>query len=149
MSENAKVRPRVSRGRCQRGATETAGQYWAPQEKRQRTAALQNLAELDAAAISRSVLECGCPLPLSRAIALADRHFQSHRLSHCLIATNLLSFIVFPFVTRLTHVTPRRIVSWTEAIFLALATAAGGGINAVAGGGTLITFPALLLFGTP
>jgi uncharacterized protein len=40
-------------------------------------------------------------------------------------------------------------VSWTEAIFLALAAAAGGGINAVAGGGTLITFPALLLFGTP
>jgi uncharacterized membrane protein YfcA len=40
-------------------------------------------------------------------------------------------------------------VSWTEAIFLALAAAAGGGINAVAGGGTLITFPALLFFGTP
>jgi uncharacterized membrane protein YfcA len=40
-------------------------------------------------------------------------------------------------------------VSWTEGIFLALAAAAGGGINAVAGGGTLVTFPALLLFGTP
>src|SRR3954469_7737379 len=36
-----------------------------------------------------------------------------------------------------------------EAICLALAAAAGGGINAVAGGGTLVTFPALLLFGTP
>src|SRR5215813_4998766 len=53
------------------------------------------------------------------------------------------------FVTHLTHVTPPRIVSWTEAIFLALAAAAGGGINAVAGGGTLVTFPALLFFGTP
>jgi uncharacterized membrane protein YfcA len=30
-----------------------------------------------------------------------------------------------------------------------LAGAAGGGINAVAGGGTLVTFPALLLFQTP
>jgi uncharacterized membrane protein YfcA len=30
-----------------------------------------------------------------------------------------------------------------------LAAAAGGAINAVAGGGTLVTFPALLLFGTP
>jgi uncharacterized protein len=40
-------------------------------------------------------------------------------------------------------------VSWTEALFLGLAAAVGGGINAVAGGGTLITFPALLFFGTP
>jgi uncharacterized membrane protein YfcA len=30
-----------------------------------------------------------------------------------------------------------------------IAAAAGGAINAVAGGGTLVTFPALLLFGTP
>jgi len=30
-----------------------------------------------------------------------------------------------------------------------LAAATGGAINAVAGGGTLVTFPALLLFGTP
>lgn len=30
-----------------------------------------------------------------------------------------------------------------------LAAAAGGAINAVAGGGTLVTFPALLFFGTP
>lgn len=36
-----------------------------------------------------------------------------------------------------------------EAISLALAAAAGGCINAVAGGGTLITFPSLLFFGTP
>src|ERR1051326_4880692 len=68
MSENAKVRPRVSRGRCQRGATETAGQYWAPLEKRQRTAALQNLAKFDAAANSRRVLECGCPDTVSKVI---------------------------------------------------------------------------------
>lgn len=40
-------------------------------------------------------------------------------------------------------------MSWTEVISLILAGAAGGGINAVAGGGTLVTFPALLLFGTP
>src|SRR4051794_38405526 len=40
-------------------------------------------------------------------------------------------------------------MSWTEAIFLALAAAAGGAINAVAGGGTLVTFPSLLFFGTP
>ncbi len=36
-----------------------------------------------------------------------------------------------------------------EILGLALAAAAGGAINAVAGGGTLVTFPALLLFGTP
>lgn len=40
-------------------------------------------------------------------------------------------------------------MSWTEVICLILAGVAGGGINAVAGGGTLVTFPALLLFGTP
>jgi uncharacterized protein len=37
----------------------------------------------------------------------------------------------------------------TEILGLALAAAAGGAINAVAGGGTLVTFPALLFFGTP
>jgi len=37
----------------------------------------------------------------------------------------------------------------TEIAGLLLAAAAGGAINAVAGGGTLITFPTLLLFGTP
>src|SRR5436309_2867781 len=36
----------------------------------------------------------------------------------------------------------------TEAIGLILAGAAGGAINAVAGGGTLVTFPTLLFFGT-
>src|SRR5256885_15618527 len=36
----------------------------------------------------------------------------------------------------------------TELIGLILAGAAGGAINAVAGGGTLITFPTLLVFGT-
>src|SRR5438874_1244697 len=36
----------------------------------------------------------------------------------------------------------------TELIGLILAGAAGGAINAVAGGGTLITFPTLLFFGT-
>jgi uncharacterized membrane protein YfcA len=38
-------------------------------------------------------------------------------------------------------------MSLTEIAGLALAAAAGGAINAVAGGGTLVTFPALLLFG--
>ena len=37
----------------------------------------------------------------------------------------------------------------TEIIALFLAAAAAGVINAVAGGGTLVTFPVLLLFGTP
>lgn len=37
----------------------------------------------------------------------------------------------------------------TEILGLAAAGAAGGAINAVAGGGTLVTFPTLLLFGTP
>jgi uncharacterized membrane protein YfcA len=37
----------------------------------------------------------------------------------------------------------------TEIAGLALAAAAGGAINAVAGGGTLITFPTLLFFRTP
>jgi uncharacterized protein len=40
-------------------------------------------------------------------------------------------------------------MSPTEILSLMIAAAAGGAINAVAGGGTLITFPALLLFGTP
>ena len=40
-------------------------------------------------------------------------------------------------------------MSLTEIICLVLAAAAGGAINAVAGGGTLVTFPALLFFGTP
>ena len=40
-------------------------------------------------------------------------------------------------------------MSITEILGLMLAAAAGGAINAVAGGGTLLTFPALLLFGAP
>ena len=40
-------------------------------------------------------------------------------------------------------------MSLTEILGLLTAAAAGGAINAVAGGGTLVTFPALLLFGTP
>src|SRR5512137_208402 len=36
-----------------------------------------------------------------------------------------------------------------EILGLALAATAGGVINAVAGGGTLVTFPTLLFFGTP
>jgi uncharacterized protein len=40
-------------------------------------------------------------------------------------------------------------MSPTEILGLMIAAAAGGAINAVAGGGTLVTFPALLLFGTP
>jgi uncharacterized protein len=40
-------------------------------------------------------------------------------------------------------------MSLTEILGLMIGAAAGGAINAVAGGGTLITFPALLLFGTP
>src|SRR5882762_2299190 len=40
-------------------------------------------------------------------------------------------------------------MSWTEIVGLVLAAAAGGAINAIAGGGTLVTFPTLLLFGTP
>jgi hypothetical protein len=39
-------------------------------------------------------------------------------------------------------------MSWFEIMGLALSAAVGGAINAVAGGGTLITFPALLFFGT-
>jgi len=39
-------------------------------------------------------------------------------------------------------------MSWIEITGLMLAAAAGGAINAVAGGGTLVTFPTLLLFGT-
>ncbi len=37
----------------------------------------------------------------------------------------------------------------TEILGLVFAAAAGGAINAVAGGGTLVTFPTLLFFGTP
>jgi uncharacterized membrane protein YfcA len=40
-------------------------------------------------------------------------------------------------------------MSFLEIIGLALASAAGGAINAVAGGGTLVTFPTLLALGTP
>ena len=39
-------------------------------------------------------------------------------------------------------------MSLTEIVGLILAAAAGGAINAVAGGGTLVTFPTLLFFGT-
>ncbi len=40
-------------------------------------------------------------------------------------------------------------MAWTEIVGLMLAAVAGGAINAVAGGGTLVTFPTLLLFHTP
>jgi uncharacterized membrane protein YfcA len=40
-------------------------------------------------------------------------------------------------------------MSLIEILGLVLAAVAGGAINAVAGGGTLVTFPALLFFGTP
>jgi len=40
-------------------------------------------------------------------------------------------------------------MSGTEIVALTAAAAIAGMINAVAGGGTLITFPALLFFGTP
>ena len=40
-------------------------------------------------------------------------------------------------------------MSLTELLGLMIAASAGGAINAVAGGGTLVTFPALLFFGTP
>ena len=43
--------------------------------KRQRTAALQNLAEVRALNSSRSVLECGSPLPLFRT-ALCKQFFD-------------------------------------------------------------------------
>jgi uncharacterized membrane protein YfcA len=39
-------------------------------------------------------------------------------------------------------------MSWLEIVSLILAGAAAGAINAVAGGGTLLTFPVLLFFGT-
>ena len=40
-------------------------------------------------------------------------------------------------------------MTWVEGAALAGAGVAAGAINAVAGGGTLVTFPALLGFGTP
>src|SRR6266581_9489238 len=40
-------------------------------------------------------------------------------------------------------------MSLLEVLALLLASAAAGAINAVAGGGTLVTFPTLLFFGTP
>jgi len=40
-------------------------------------------------------------------------------------------------------------MSWLEIISLLAAACAAGAINAVAGGGTLITFPVLILFGVP
>jgi hypothetical protein len=40
-------------------------------------------------------------------------------------------------------------MSLTETLVLATTAAAAGMINAIAGGGTLLTFPALLFFGTP
>jgi len=40
-------------------------------------------------------------------------------------------------------------MSGTEIVALTAAAAIAGTINAVAGGGTLIPFPALLFFGTP
>ena len=40
-------------------------------------------------------------------------------------------------------------MSWTEILALAAAAAGAGVVNAVAGGGTLLTFPMLVLVGTP
>ena len=40
-------------------------------------------------------------------------------------------------------------MQWSETIGLGAAAAVGGAINAVAGGGTLVTFPTLLFFGIP
>lgn len=40
-------------------------------------------------------------------------------------------------------------MTWTEALLLAASGAAAGLINAIAGGGTLVTFPTLLFVGTP
>ncbi len=40
-------------------------------------------------------------------------------------------------------------MTWGEAILLAISAVAAGAVNAVAGGGTLITFPTLLLVRTP
>jgi len=40
-------------------------------------------------------------------------------------------------------------MSWLEILSLFSAAFAAGGVNAVAGGGTLITFPVLILFGVP
>lgn len=40
-------------------------------------------------------------------------------------------------------------MSWTEMICLLFAASTAGAINAIAGGGTLITFPVLILFGVP
>jgi uncharacterized membrane protein YfcA len=40
-------------------------------------------------------------------------------------------------------------VSWIEIISLLAAALAAGAINAIAGGGTLVTFPVLILFGIP
>src|SRR5512147_592892 len=40
-------------------------------------------------------------------------------------------------------------MSLLEIVSLMAAAALGGAINAVAGGGTLVTFPTLLFFGTP
>lgn len=40
-------------------------------------------------------------------------------------------------------------MSWIEIISLLAAAATAGAVNAIAGGGTLITFPVLILFGVP
>lgn len=40
-------------------------------------------------------------------------------------------------------------MTWTEFLSLSIAGGAAGAVNAVAGGGTLLTFPVLLLCGTP
>ena len=50
---------------------------------------------------------------------------------------------------RVTYRSCREAMAPTEFLGLMLAAAAGGAINAVAGGGTLVTFPTLLFFGTP
>ena len=52
------------------------------EEKRQRTAALQNLAEASCCVARASVLECGCPLPLSLEPLSADRTLQSHPVGY-------------------------------------------------------------------
>ena len=71
---------------------------------------------------------------------------RERRRCGCICARSFIGFPRLELSAQLNTV-PR--VSWTEILGLAAAALAAGAINAVAGGGTLITFPTLLFFRTP
>lgn len=65
------------------------------------------------------------------------------------VATRAMKIVLHAVVASEVFWAKKRCMSVTETLVLATTAAMAGLINAIAGGGTLITFPALLFFGMP